>query len=153
MTSMLNPDFREMLSALSDAGAEYLIVGAYALAVHGVPRATGDLDFWIRATPDNAERVLAALAAFGAPTADLSTDDLLAPDRVIQLGYPPVRIDLLTSIDGVGFDEAWPARLETTVAGQRVNVIGRDDLIRNKRSVGRPRDLADIEELERMTRS
>lgn len=145
---MLNPDFRDMLSAFSDAGVDYLVVGAYALAVHGIPRATGDIDFWIRPTPDNARRVLDALIAFGAPVDELTTDDFVSPGRVIQLGLAPARIDILTSIDGVGFDDAWPNRVETEVDGRPVLVIGRADLIRNKTAVGRPRDLADVAELE-----
>jgi hypothetical protein len=105
---MLNPDFSDMLSAFTGESVEYLVVGAYALAAHGVPRATGDLDFWIRPTPENASRVLRALAAFGAPTADLALDDLTTPDLVFQIGVEPNRIDILTSIDGVTFDEAGP---------------------------------------------
>ena len=145
---MLNLDFRDMLSAFAAEGAEVLVVGAYALAAHGVPRATGDLDFWIRRTPENADRVLRALAAFGAPAEQIARDDLLAADRVIQLGVSPSRIDILTSIDGVEFDEAWPNRLVTRVDGVELAIIGREDLIRNKRAVARPRDLADIAQLE-----
>jgi hypothetical protein len=104
----MNRDFVEMLSALCAAGAEFLVVGAHALAAHGAPRATGDLDIWIRATPENADRVLAALRQFGAPLVDLTKADLLAPDVVFQIGLVPSRIDLLTSITGVEFDRAWP---------------------------------------------
>jgi hypothetical protein len=144
----MNRDFAEMLSALSAAGAEFLVVGAHALAAHGYPRATGDLDVWIAATPENAPRVWRALVTFGAPLHELSQDELARPGLVFQMGLPPARIDLLTSIDGVEFADAWPRRLEATVGGQRVPLIGAEDLIRNKRAVGRPRDLADVAELE-----
>ncbi|HMM35235.1 MAG TPA: hypothetical protein PKA62_10955, partial [Thermoanaerobaculia bacterium] len=108
-------DFVEMLSALDAAGAEYLVVGAHALAAHGVPRATGDLDIWVRATPENARRVLAALREFGAPLFDLTANDLSRPGTVFQIGVVPVRIDLLTSISGVGFEEAWAGRVEVPI--------------------------------------
>ena len=144
----MNPHFREMLSAFIAEGVEFLIVGAYALAAHGVPRATGDLDFWVRPGDDNARRVLQALAAFGAPLHDLSAEDLTQPDVVFQIGVEPARIDILTEIDGVAFDEAWAGRVVSEIDGLRVPVIGRAELIRNKRALGRTRDLADIEALE-----
>jgi hypothetical protein len=144
----MNRDFVEMLSALSDAEAEYLIVGAHALAAHGRPRATGDLDIWVRPTPDNADRIWAALQRFGAPLHDLTRDDLHTPDIVFQIGVAPSRIDILTSISGVDFGDAWKNRIVVPVSGIDVPTIGREDLIRNKRAVGRPRDLADIAELE-----
>jgi hypothetical protein len=140
-------DFVEMLSALNAAGAEYLVVGAHALAAHGVPRATGDLDIWVRSTPDNARRVLDALREFGAPLFDLSIDDLSQPETVFQIGVVPVRIDLLTSISGVDFEEAWARRIPGTVEGVAFGVIGREDLLRNKRATGRPKDLLDAETL------
>jgi len=145
---MLNPDFSDMLSAFTGESVEYLVVGAYALAAHGVPRATGDLDFWIRPTPENASRVLRALAAFGAPTADLALDDLTTPDLVFQIGVEPNRIDILTSIDGVTFDEARATMVLARIDGLEVPVLGREALIRNKRAVGRPKDLADVAQLE-----
>lgn len=147
----MNPDFVAMLAALSAAGADYLVVGAHALAVHGRPRATGDLDLWVRSTPDNAQRVWTALAAFGAPLHDLTAQDLAADDVVFQMGVAPARIDVLTSISGVSFDEAWPDRVMVQLAGLTVPVIGRGALIRNKRAVARPRDLADVAELEAET--
>jgi hypothetical protein len=130
------------------AGADYLVVGAHALAAHGLPRATGDLDIWVRAAPDNAERVWAALEAFGAPLDNLKPQDLWTDDVDFQIGIIPNRIDLLTSISGVDFDDAWRNRLVISVSGHDVPIIGREDFIRNKRAVGRPRDLADIAELE-----
>ena len=145
---MLNPDYRDMLSALSAECAEYLIVGAYALAAHGHPRATGDLDIWVRPTLENARRVWRALVAFGAPLRDLTEEDLCAPGTAFQIGVAPCRIDLLTSIDGVTFEDAWASRKEIEVEGVRLSVIGRDEFIRNKRATGRPQDLADVARLE-----
>jgi hypothetical protein len=146
---LLNPDFRDMLSALSAEGAEFLLVGAYALAAHGLPRATGDMDIWIRRSEDNAWRVWRALQRFGAPLAELSVGDLQVPNLVFQIGVAPRRIDILTSIDGVEFDEAWPDRKVVAVEGLSFAAIGRSHLIQNKRSVGRPQDLADVVWLER----
>jgi hypothetical protein len=144
----VNRDFVEMLSALSAAGAEFLIVGAHALAAHGVPRATGDLDIWVRRSPENADRVLAALRAFGAPLFDLTRDDLTAADTVFQIGLPPSRIDILTSISGVDFDAAWARRMPFQIDGLSLHCLGRGDFVANKRAVGRPKDLADIALLE-----
>ena len=144
----MNRDFVEMLSALRDAGADHLIVGAHALAAHGRPRATGDLDIWVRPTPDNARRVYSALEAFGAPLHDLSLAELSSPDLVFQIGVAPARIDILTSISGVEFPEAWADRISVRIGGLDVPVMGRQTLIRNKRAAGRPRDLADVAELE-----
>lgn len=110
----MNRDFAEMLSALSEAGAEFLVVGAHALAAHCVPRATGDLDIWVHSTHDNATRVLAALTAFGAPLADLSLADLTRTDTVFQIGVVPCRIDILTGISGVPFAVAWERRMPST---------------------------------------
>ena len=141
----MNRDFVEMLSALSAAGARFLIVGAHALAAYGTPRATGDLDIWIDAAPENAARVLRALTEFGAALFDLTVDDLSKPDTVFQLGLPPCRIDILSSISGVEFNDAWPRRLEVTIAGLPVGVIGRSDFIANKKACGRPKDLMDID--------
>ncbi len=144
----MNPDFLDMLSALSEEGAEYLLVGAYALAVYGLPRATGDRDLWISTTPENRRRVWRALERFGAPLHELEEADIAAADLVFEIGVAPQRIDILTSIDGVDFEEAWPSRLETDVAGQVVAVISRDHLAQNKRASGRPQDLADLAWLE-----
>ena len=140
----MNRDFVEMLSALSAAGARFLIVGAHALAAHGAPRATGDLDIWIGATPDNAARVLDALRNFGAALFDLTVDDLSRPDTVFQVGLPPSRIDILSSISGVTFDHAWSRRLEIRIGDLDVGVIGREDFIANKTASGRPKDLMDL---------
>jgi hypothetical protein len=140
----MNRDFIDMLSALCEAGVEFLIVGAHALAAHGVPRATGDLDIWIRATPENAARVLEALAKFGAPVLDLTIEDLSKADTVFQIGLPPSRIDILSGISGVTFDDAWPRRIDVTIEALVIPVIGRDDFIKNKKATGRPKDLSDL---------
>ncbi len=144
----MHRDFVEMLSALSDAEAEFLLVGAHAVAAHGHPRATGDLDLWVRANEENARRVLAALTAFGAPLFDLTLADLSAPGIVFQIGIVPCRIDILTGISGVTFEEAWPARIEVTIEGLNLPCIGRRHLVANKRASGRPKDLADVAALE-----
>lgn len=119
----MNPDFKDMLSALSDAGVDFLVVGAYALAAHGLPRATGDIDIWIRPTPENAERVWRALAAFGAPTRRMAASDFTQPDIVFQMGVAPRRIDLLTSISGVTFEEAWEGSATVDVEGLSIHVL------------------------------
>ncbi|MGB8931391.1 MAG: hypothetical protein WCC48_09130 [Anaeromyxobacteraceae bacterium] len=144
----VNPDFRDLFAALNGAGAEYLLVGGYALAVHAAPRFTKDLDVWVNPTRENAARVLAALKVFGAPLGELTQDDLAAPGIVFQMGLPPNRIDVLTSIDGVAFAEAWPARLTTEYGGQPLTVIGRAHLLANKRASGRPQDLVDADVIE-----
>ena len=145
---LFNQDFKDMLSALSEAKADFLLVGAYALAVHGYPRATGDLDIWVRADNDNARKVLHSLAVFGAPLDDLTVEDLSKPGIVFQIGVEPSRIDILTAISGVEFDRAWPRRVLVDVDGVCINVIGRDDLVVNKRASGRPKDIADAETLD-----
>jgi hypothetical protein len=144
----VNSDFKDLLSIFNAHGVEYLVVGAYALAAHGRVRATGDIDVWVRAAPRNASRVLAALTAFGAPLHDLNEKDLIQPGLVFQIGVAPVRIDILTSIDGVDFAEAWQGRYETRFAGEAVSVLSEAHLIRNKKAVGRPQDLADVDWLE-----
>ena len=145
----MNRDFAEMLDALSAAGAEFLIVGAHALAAHGRPRATGDLDIWIRPSAENAERVWRALVQFGAPLTELRLEDLTSPQIVFQIGIAPARIDILTSRTALKFDDAWPRRQMVEIEGRTLPFLSRDDLIRNKAAVGRPRDLADIDDLER----
>lgn len=143
----MNRDFDEMLSALSEAGAEYLIVGAHAVAVHGHPRATGDLDVWVRPSPENGSRVMAALRRFGAPLFDLTLEDLSKPGIVFQMGVPPCRIDILTDITGVDFDGAWERRVTAVIEGRPLPFLGRQDLVANKRAAGRPKDLADVDAL------
>ncbi len=145
---MFNPDFKDMLLALSEAKIDFMLVGAYAVAAHGHPRATGDLDLWVRPDSDTAPRVYRVLADFGAPLHDLTVDDLAQPGMVFQIGVEPSRIDILTAISGVGFDDAWANRLSIEMDGINLCVIGRDDLIVNKRACGRPKDIADAETLD-----
>ena len=141
----MNRDFAEMLSALSEAGAEFLVVGAYALAAHGIPRATGDMDIWVRPTPDNAARVIGALIAFGAPLADLTLDDLTKPDTVFQIGVEPGRVDILSGVSGVQFEDAWSRRMILDIEGVTVPVLSRADFVTTKRASGRPKDRLDLE--------
>ena len=143
-TQMLNRDFKEFAELLGARGVEHLVVGGYALAAHGHPRYTGDIDFWIRPTPDNIERLLLALGDFGFGSLGLTRDDF-GSDSVIQLGHPPRRIDLLTTLDGVDFSECWSRREVVALGGVTLNIIGRGDFISNKQAVGRLKDLADIE--------
>jgi hypothetical protein len=141
---LLNPDFRDMLSALSAEGADYLLVGAYAMAAHGRPRATGDIDILVRPSTENATRVIRALKRFGAPLLDLTEADLATPGIVFQIGVQPRRIDIMTEVDGVDFEEAWTTRVTREVDGLRIPVIGRETLLRSKRAAGRPKDQADV---------
>ena len=145
----MTDDFRDVLFELTRAGARFLVVGAHALGVHGVPRATVDLDIWVEPTPENAQRVWLALAAFGAPLDSLALrpDDFARPDSVAQLGLPPWRIDILTAISGVSFDEAWGGRVEAPFGDILVQFLGREAFVRNKRASGRKKDLGDLESL------
>ncbi|MCC6319002.1 MAG: hypothetical protein IT361_15085 [Gemmatimonadaceae bacterium] len=142
---MIEP-FRDVLVEMNAAGARFLVVGAHALAAHGVPRVTGDLDLWVERSPDNAMRVWLALVAFGAPFESLGVQaqDFEAPDRVVQLGLPPYRIDVLTDIFAVAFEDAWPQRVPGVMFGVSVAFLGRADLLRNKRASARPRDIEDV---------
>jgi len=141
-------DFKELLLAFNAHDVEYLIVGAHALAAHGHVRATKDLDLWVRPEKLNAQRVLQALSEFGAPLGELTADDLTRKETVFQIGLPPLRIDLITGIDGVEFSEAWPDRLQTLFGGVPAFVISRHHLITNKRASARLQDLADVQQLE-----
>ncbi len=150
----MNEDFLELLGALNDAEARFLVVGAYAVGIHGRPRATKDLDVWVEASPANSARVLAALRRFGAPLGDLTEGDFATPGTGFKMGAPPRRIDILTKISGVSFEDAWPRRVEAGFGPDvRCGVIGIDDLIANKKAAGRPQDLADVDALERLARS
>ena len=146
----MNDDFRDLLVTLHDAGARFIVVGAHAMAVHGVPRATGDLDVWIESTEANADRAWRALCEFGAPVEALGAtrEDLLRPGTVIQLGLPPRRIDLLTRITGVDFEDAWRDRVEQVLEGRSISYLGRADLVANKCSTARAQDLVDVALLE-----
>ena len=138
------------IAALVANEVRFIVVGAHALAAHGVPRVTGDLDIWIEPTPDNASRIWRALADFGAPLATLkiAESDFAKPDQVVQFGLPPYRIDIMTSISGVAFEAARPGCLIGSLFEVPVVFLGRDAFIRNKKASGRPKDLADLRSLE-----
>jgi hypothetical protein len=140
-------DFRELLALLNGNTVEYLVVGAYALAFHGAPRFTGDIDLYVRPTLDNAQRILLALEAFGFRSSDLSAEDFVRPERVVQIGVPPVRIDLLTSITGISWEEAESGKAAGFYGDVSVSFLGREQYVRNKRAIGRRKDLADLEAL------
>ncbi|HXJ39795.1 MAG TPA: hypothetical protein VNH18_10990 [Bryobacteraceae bacterium] len=144
-----NPDWKEFIELLNSNGVEYVVVGALALGWHGYPRFTGDVDFMVRPEPVNAERVVTALGQFGFASLGITPTDLVTEDCIIQLGHPPVRIDLITSISGVSFDDVWAGRVRGDFDGVPVDYIGRAELIRNKRATGRLKDLGDVEELLR----
>lgn len=150
----MNEDFLDLLSALIEQGARFMVVGAHAMAVHGVPRATGDLDVWVDPSGDNPGRVLAALTNFGAPvdSLGLSAADFAQSGRVVQIGQPPRRLDLLNALSGLEFEDAWPDRVTHRIGTLDVPFIGRQHLIRNKRATGRAKDLADLEALGESTR-
>jgi hypothetical protein len=143
----LPEDWRQFIESLNSHGVEYVVVGAVALAHHGFPRYTGDLDVLVRNSTDNSKRLESALAEFGLAALGLKAVDFVDSYRVIQLGVAPNRVDLLTSLTGVTFDEAWAGRVETVIGTTRVNFIGREALIRNKRLTGRAQDKADLEAL------
>ncbi len=145
---MLNPNFRDILSIFIGQKVEFLVVGAYALAAHGLPRATGDLDLWVRPSPENARKVMKALASFGAPLDQINEEDFCAPGVVFQIGVAPNRIDILTEIDGVEFADAWADHYASVVGDMNAPIISRQHLILNKRAIGRTKDLADAEWLE-----
>jgi hypothetical protein len=146
----LNDDFRDMIASLLAAGVEFLVVGAHALAAHGIPRATGDIDLFVRADAANAARVIRALRSFGAPIDQhgVAVADFERLGTVYQIGLPPRRIDLLTEISGVSFDSAWASKIAVTVGDLTFFVIGRDALLENKRATGRDKDLIDVRALE-----
>ena len=148
----MNPDFRDLLAAFNARGVDFLIVGAHALAAHGLVRATKDLDVWVRPDPQNAARVLAALADFGAPLQDLTVDDLSNPGLIFQIGIEPIRIDIITAIDGVEFADAWAHRISARFADQEAAVLSREHLLINKRAAGREQDLLDVKWLEKAAR-
>jgi len=145
----LDKDFNEFVELFVAKDVRFLVVGGYALAVHGYPRATDDFDAWVWVNSENAAKIVECLAAFGFGSLNLTTDDFTTLDRVVQLGYPPYRIDIITSISGVEFDSAWANRLVVDIDGLQVPFIGRDDLLTNKRATGRPKDLLDVEYLTR----
>lgn len=143
----MHQDFLDLLRAFIDRNVRFLIVGAYALAVHGRPRATGDLDVWVDPTPDNAVNIMLALEQFGAPAGHVTAEDFSRPGIVFQMGLPPLRIDVLTALSGLTFEEAWPTRTHANFGPVTVEVLGREAFIKNKRVTGRAKDLGDIEAL------
>jgi hypothetical protein len=140
-------DFRDLFALFNAHGVEYMIVGGYALAFHGAPRYTGDMDIYVKADVANAQRVIAALTEFGFGSLELTAADFEKPDIVIQLGSPPVRIDIMTSISGVSWEEAYAGRVQSTYGDATVYFIGRKQFVANKRSTGRKQDIADLEAL------
>ncbi len=145
---MLNQDFRDILSAFIKEKVEFIVVGGFAVAFHGHPRSTGDIDLWIRCSEANASKVWKALQEFGAPLFNLTLDDLQTPGTVFQMGVVPSRIDIILEIDGVTFDDAWKEHLIVNVEEMKIPVLGKDHLLVNKRTVGRPKDQIDILWLE-----
>jgi Nucleotidyl transferase of unknown function (DUF2204) len=145
---LLNKDFKEFAQLLDAHGVEYLIVGGYALMVHGHVRNTGDIDFWVSPTIDNANRLMQVLDEFGMGSLGIERDSLSTADTVIQMGYPPARIDLMTSIEGVEFAQAYPHAVRVVIEGVPLTIISREHFLKNKRALGRHKDLADVEALD-----
>ncbi len=143
----LQKDFREFIELLNSHGVRYMIAGGFAVAFHGFPRNTGDIDFLVETSPENARSLQHVLLEFGMGSLGLTAQDFTKLDVIVQLGYPPYRIDLLTSISGSTFEEAWKSRVETEIDGLPMVFIGKDVLIKNKAEVGRPKDLADLSRL------
>ncbi len=144
---VLNQDFKEFIQSLNDHKVRYLIIGGYAVAFHGHPRYTKDLDVWIELDPTNAANILQALTHFGFGSLGLAKDDFLEPDQIIQLGYPPNRIDMLTTLAGVDFDECFASKVVATIDDIQMNFIDLENLKKNKKATGRLQDLADLENL------
>jgi predicted nucleotidyltransferase len=147
---MLNNDYKDILLKLSDRKVKFLLVGAYAMAVHGYPRSTMDIDLWVKPDPENATLVLKALDDFGAPIGDLNAEDLQKEEIVFQIGVAPCRIDILTSVDGLKFEEAFSNSKKIEIEGIPIQILSIPDLIKNKRSTGRTKDLADAQDLEKI---
>jgi hypothetical protein len=152
VSTIVNNDYKDLLREFNDADVEYMVVGAHALASHGHPRYSEDFDVWVQPTPENAARVYKALATFGAPMERISVEDFVSDDLIFQIGVAPVRIDVITSISGVTWDEAWPESVPAFYGDVPVRVLGRKQLIANKRASGRPKDLIDLQTLEGDTR-
>ncbi len=145
---MLSKDFKEFIELLNGHNVRYLVVGGYAVAFHGYPRYTKDLDVWIELSPENADNIIKALEEFGFGSSGLKSEDFLETDQIIQLGYPPNRIDILTTLKEIKFEDCYKARVEVDIQGLRINFIDLENLKHNKRVTGRPQDLADAENLE-----
>jgi len=145
---VLNQDFKEFFELLNANQVQYLVVGGYAIAIHGHPRYTKDIDVWVAMTAENAEKIVRALNEFGFASLGLKADDFLTPDQVIQLGYEPSRIDILTTISGVEFSTCYDSRVNMDVDGVQITVIDNENLKKNKKASGRPQDLADVDQLK-----
>ena len=145
---MLNQDFKEFIQLLNDNQVKYLVIGGYAVAVHGYPRYTKDIDVWIEMSLENAEKLMVALTEFGFGSLGLTTEDFQTLDQIIQLGYPPNRIDLITTPDGIDFETCYQAKIEVIIDNIPVNFIDLDNLRKNKQASGRLQDLADLENLQ-----
>ena len=145
---MITPDFKEFIQSLNDNGVRYLVIGGYAVAFHGHPRYTKDIDIWIAMNAENAANIIKALEEFGFASLDLQESDFTGPDQIVQFGYPPNCIDLITTAPGVDFNTCYASRIQSEIDGVKVNFIDLENLKRNKKAVGRHQDLADIENLE-----
>lgn len=143
-----NQDYFDMFAALNAANVRYLVVGAYAVGFHVEPRTTKDIDIWVEATAENAQRLFKALAEFGAPLENVTVADFCNEEMVYQIGVPPNRIDIIMGLEGVAFDDAWQNRVEAPYDGQKVTMIGREELIEVKKRAGRPQDVEDLKALE-----
>jgi len=143
-------DYKELLELFNAHNVDYVIVGGYALAFHGAPRFTGDMDLFVKPNAKNAQRILAALAEFGMGSLDLSQTDFTSVDNIIQIGVPPVRVDIMTSITAVAWEKAESGKVPGNYGDTEVYFIGKDDFVLNKRALGRKRDLADLEALEEL---
>ena len=146
---MLNSDYKDMLQALLDHGVKFLLVGAYAMGVHGYPRATGDIDIWVEPSSENSARVYRSMAAFGAPLHEIDEATFATPGVVFQIGIAPRRIDIITTISGIRFDEAYQQRQVVEIEGLSIPILSLGDLIRNKRATGRDKDRLDADQLEK----
>ena len=147
---VLNPDYRDMVECLLNEGVDFMLVGGYAVSLHGWPRTTFDIDFWIMANPENAKAVMRAITAFGAPLMGLTEIDFYRPGMVFQIGSEPQRIDIISAVDGLDYAEASERAVKMNVDGLEIKVVSLDDLIVNKRASGRPKDIADALALEKL---
>jgi predicted nucleotidyltransferase len=144
----LHQDYKEFIELLNANEVEYLVIGAFALGFHGHPRFTGDIDFWVRNDLSNAEKVFKSIKEFGFPMSKLKTEDFTSDDFIFQMGFPPIRIDIITSVDGLEFDKSFKNKNEKLIEGLKINFINIEDFITNKKRVGRNKDLADLEGLD-----
>jgi len=150
MAMTLPPDFKEFLKLLEENDVRYLLIGGYAVGYHGYARATEDMDIWVAAHPDNAQKLVAVLKTFGFDDPNLNPELFLQKPKIIRMGFPPMRLEITTSISGVDFEECYPARIVDEIDGVKVNLIDLDNLKRNKSASGRTKDLADVEKLNQI---